>query len=51
MAAYELKLILAYIITNYDIQRFDKRPENAEFSDFSVGSFHNLKVRRRKQAE
>ncbi|KAK4543416.1 hypothetical protein LTR36_005559 [Oleoguttula mirabilis] len=44
MAAYELKLILAYIAANYDIQPFDKRAENAEFSDFSVGSFHNLQT-------
>ena len=51
MAAYELKLIIAYLTMNYDIEPFDRRPENATFSDFSVGSFHNLRVRRRKRAE
>ncbi|KAK5131277.1 hypothetical protein LTR08_001182 [Meristemomyces frigidus] len=47
MAAFELKLALAYLVSQYDVQSFDRRPENAEFSDFSVGSFHCLRVRRR----
>lgn len=49
LAAYELKLIIAYIAMHYDIQPFDSRPENARFSDFSVGSMHTLKIRRRRR--
>ncbi|KAI7456553.1 hypothetical protein KC368_g45 [Hortaea werneckii] len=45
MAAYELKLIIAYISMHYDIQPFEQRPPNAHFSDFNVGTFHSVKVR------
>ncbi|RMY22327.1 hypothetical protein D0867_02790 [Hortaea werneckii] len=48
MAAYELKLIIAYISMHYDIQPFEERPPNAVFSDFNVGTMHSVKVRRRK---
>lgn len=48
MAAYELKLIIAYISMHYDIQPFEERPPNAVFSDFNVGTMHSVQVRRRK---
>ncbi|KAK3715252.1 hypothetical protein LTR37_007219 [Vermiconidia calcicola] len=50
VAAYELKLIIAYIAMHYDIEPLKLRPENAKFSDFSVGNMHTLRVRRRKVA-
>ena len=36
LAAYELKLIVAYIAMNYDIEPLPVRPENAKFSDFCL---------------
>jgi len=48
LAAYEMKLIIAYITMHYDIEPLAIRPENAKFSDFSVGNMHELRVRRRK---
>lgn len=48
LAAYELKLIMAYITMHYEIEPFSERPENGKFSDFQVGIMHDLRVRRRK---
>ncbi|KAK5173339.1 uncharacterized protein LTR77_002020 [Saxophila tyrrhenica] len=51
VAAYELKLMVAYIAMHYDIEPLASRPENGKFSDFSIGSMHDIRVRRRKPEE
>jgi cytochrome P450 len=45
----EMKLILAFIVLNYDIQRLEKRPANTWFWDVTIPSMNaRIKVRRRK---
>ncbi|KAH8589744.1 cytochrome P450 [Bisporella sp. PMI_857] len=48
-SAHELKLLLAYIALNYDIEPLDVRPPNEWWSDFSLPQNVKLRVRRRKQ--
>ncbi|OTB07778.1 hypothetical protein M426DRAFT_317673 [Hypoxylon sp. CI-4A] len=50
-ASSELKLMLAYIIANYDIQIQDKRPENFWFGMNRIPPMKaTIKIRRRKTA-
>ncbi|KAF2811844.1 cytochrome P450 [Mytilinidion resinicola] len=49
-SAHELKLLLAYITLNYDIQPLEERYANTEFSDFSVPRDIELTIKRRKQS-
>ncbi|KAF2491532.1 cytochrome P450 [Lophium mytilinum] len=49
-SAHELKLLLAYIALNYDIQPLEERYANNEFSDFSVPRDIELTIKRRKQS-
>ena len=46
-----LKLLLAYITLNYDVNPFDKRPANTVFGDTNIPPMSaRIKVRRRKHA-
>lgn len=50
LAAHQLKLMLAYVVLNYDIQYMAQRPENFVFGDSLIPSqTASMKVRRRKQ--
>ncbi|MCJ1423252.1 hypothetical protein MMC29_001134 [Sticta canariensis] len=49
LASHLLKLMLAYVVLNYDIQPLDKRPADILFADQMVPSRNTIiKVRRRK---
>lgn len=49
-AALQMKLILAYVVVNYDIQPIAKRPVNWVFGDGLVPSLSaKMTVRRRKR--
>lgn len=48
LAAHLLKLVLAYVVLNYDIQPIDKRPGEMMLGDFILPSRNTIiKVRRR----
>lgn len=50
LVSQTLKLLIAYITLNYDIQPLDKRPPNTVFADTNIPSFSTrIKVRRMKQ--
>ncbi|KAL9134254.1 MAG: hypothetical protein Q9175_004568 [Cornicularia normoerica] len=50
-AVQNLKLMIAYITLNYEIQPIDKRPESLVFGDANVPSMSAcIKVRRRRRA-
>ena len=49
LVAHQMKLMLAYIVLNYDIQHMAQRPANFVFGDTLVPSpSATMKVRRRK---
>lgn len=49
-AALQMKLIMAYIVVNYDILQLAKRPDNWTFGDGLVPSLSaTMTVRRRKR--
>ena len=50
LVAHQMKLMLAYIVLNYDVQHIAQRPANVVFGDTLVPSRSaTMKVRRRKQ--
>ena len=50
LVAHQLKLLLAYIVLNYDIQHVAERPTNIVFGDSIVPRpSAKMTVRRRKQ--
>ena len=49
LASHLLKLMLAYVVLNYDIQPIDERPAEMMLGDFIVPSRNTMiKVRRRE---
>ncbi|KAF2452475.1 cytochrome P450 [Lineolata rhizophorae] len=50
LAAHELKLLIAYMLLNYDIAPLRCRPENSSFSDFSAPLNVLLRIRPRRDA-
>ena len=49
LVAHQLKLMLAYVTLNYDIQHISQRPSNFVFGDSIIPSpTSTMKVRRRK---
>ena len=50
LVAHQMKLMLAYIVLNYDIQYMAQRPKNFVFGDTIIPPpYATMKVRRRKQ--
>lgn len=48
-ATHLLKMMLAYITLNYDMEALNKRPSNNYYGDFNIPSQSaTIKVRRRK---